>query len=143
MENNSIINAVKRVERAGSENSKVTEKLKVACIELGKFIEKQVPNDVKLPRDYIVRTFDSTYYLGKIDHDAKQEDVDWINGEPYAPARLITNKYNPPTRKICLEFAKDISEGLLDEIAEFLEDRIKKEEEAINIVENVIIKEGE
>jgi len=127
---NSIINALKRLERAGDENSRVTEKLKASCVELGEFIEKQVPHDVTLPRDYIVKTHRGSYYFGKINPDqsfAYDDEIYTIN---------ITVE---PTRAICLEFAKDISEGLLDEIAEFLEKRIKKEEQAIKIIEEKLV----
>jgi len=126
--NNEIINAVKRLERAGSENSRATQKLKDACKQLGEFIEKQVPHNVRLPRNYIVKETSNSYYLVKIKNAfAYGEEVEYFGN-------TITDPYKEPSRLLCLQFAKDIAEGLLDEIAEFLEKRKEESEEAEKIL---------
>jgi hypothetical protein len=120
------IDALKRLERAGSENSKATAKLHEAASELAGRIIKAVPANVTLPRDYrVVKVKSNVGEESFLVHGQADElDYDhWIDG---------TGKYlhgdchcdiPPQTREGSLQFAKDIAEGLLDEIAEFLDQR--------------------
>ena len=117
---------MKRLERAGSENSRATQKLKDACKQLGEFIEQQVPHNVRLPRNYIVKGISNSYYLVKI------KNIIFYDEEIECFDDAITDQ--EPSRLLCLQFAKDIAEGLLDEVAEFLEKRKEESEEAEKIL---------
>ena len=110
---NSVINALKRLERAGSEHSKTTQKLIEAAGGLAEHIGTtlagtQGGSDI-LPRGYIIQAGSlarreawGVYYLG---HDQA-------------------------TRESALHFAHDIATGWLDELAEWVEAQGKENTEA-------------
>lgn len=136
-ENNSIINALKRLERVGDENSRVTQKLKEACFILAKQISENVPSRVGLPRGYFVETYTTNtspsdtfdYQLLKryFDDDSKRLEIDYKT--------IIDFEDETTSRTACLEFAADIADGLLTEIADWLEARKAESEKAITVVE--------
>ncbi len=117
-----IINAIKRLERAGDENSKATKKLHDAVTRVCEdLIETTCPPHVLLPRGYMVQTNQSgAYYLTRDNgkNEMYPEFVEW---------QQIDRHH---TREGSLQFAKDVAEGLLDEIAEFLEKRKDESETA-------------
>jgi hypothetical protein len=147
MENtdNSIINSLKRLERVGSESSKATEKLKDACIEMADYITSlsgiadrvaDIPDGlIELPRGYAVgwpgcdRRSDVYLYSAPnsnhygLRHAISSRDAD-LRGT------LGLDRY------IALKFAADIASGLLDEIADWLESRTKKDNEASEQIKN-------
>jgi hypothetical protein len=136
-----IINAVKRLERAGDENSKATKKLHQAAATIAELIEKTVPVGIKLPRGYkVIRVrsnIGSDVFLGHDFRDNMYTDwpETWIDGI----GRYLHNDFNcnipAQTRAGSLKFAKDIAEGLLDEIAEFLEQRKAEADQATIVLE--------
>lgn len=152
--NNSVINALKRLERIGDESSRVTEKLKQACTQVAEKILKSVPfseTDIKnLPRGYSIHVIEvEEQYSGSAPFSSYYEylikdDIYWINNSDY----WVKPKYNNQmrlnkafnvemqTRVGCLEFAADISNGLLNEIADWLEERKTESEKAITVIEN-------
>jgi hypothetical protein len=138
---NSIINSLKRLERVGGESSRVTQKLFESCIKIGDFICKQVPSNVELPRGYekVIRHHEFGWEILKLNDVSEYERGGNIN----VTSQYINGDFNywinGITRKLALIFAKDISEGLLDEISEFLEKRKKESEKAIEILENAKI----
>lgn len=138
---NDVINAVKRLERAGSENSRATKKLHEAVRTVADFICDQVPRGVTLPRGYFTQRVHSniggetflylgTLYLGTGEDEAV--GIDTTGG-------YLHGDFNCPmpgqTRAGSLQFAKDVAEGLLDEIAVWLEQRASESDSATKTLE--------
>lgn len=150
---NSIIDAVKRLQKSGGENSRMTEKLKDAANRVAYLIIDECPPYINLPRGYsVVKCMDINGYMMINPSDTWQwclripvffDDYSertyyilgpTINGsDPFKDIR-----YTPADRTACFHFSKDISEGLMDEISEFLENRAKKTEQAIEQLEKVL-----
>ena len=148
-----IISAVKRLERAGDENSKATKKLHEAAYNVAQLIIKIVPLGVKLPRGYKVRHIKSnvgsadflTYWQPTPSDKAYSERPDlegetmWIDGQ----GSYLHGDFNAwipnQTRAGSLKFAKDVAEGLLEEIAEFLEKRKAESEEATSALAVAVV----
>jgi hypothetical protein len=125
----SIIDSLKRLERASSENSRATEKLRSAASDVAKAIEAISHDfrDVPLPRGYVVETYQAAPYL----MSREQNDNDYCLVR-YA----FYGRYGEdPTRAAILEFAADIADGWLDELAEFLESRQVESNKAAEILE--------
>ncbi len=135
---NSIINAVKRLERAGSEHSRTTQKLFEAARQVAKLIKEMVPVGVKLPRGYYVQLVSSNIGSSRFlcrdfsvenDHANGVAFVDGIGGYLHRDFRCWVPGQD---RTTVLKFAEDVADGLLDEIAEWLEVRTVEMEEAAN-----------
>lgn len=137
-----VIDALKRLERAGDENSRSTEKLIAAAITLADAIESKCPAYVELPRGYeVVRlgTQDSGYsrYLAKMCTPHHE-----VGNAVFGVASNETDGYDyfaPASRIDALTLAKDIAEGWLVELAEFLEARAKENEAAARKIESAKI----
>jgi hypothetical protein len=125
----SIIDSLKRLERAGSENSRATEKLRSAASDVAAAIEAISHDfrDVPLPRGYVVETYQGAPYL----MSREQNDDDYYSVR-YA---FFGRRGEDPTRAAILEFAADIADGWLDELAEFLESRQVESNKAAEILE--------
>ena len=150
---NSIIDAVKRLQKSGEENSRMTEKLKESADQVARLIIDQCPPELDLPRSYRVvqcKYWNSYMHIDPddcwewclrtpvfFDQDGERTyyvlDVETRGSDPNS-----FKSYTPANRKACFHFCKDISEGLLDEISEFLENRTKKAEQAIEQLEKVL-----
>jgi len=137
---NSIINALKRLERAGSENSRATQKLYDAAIEVACFIEKNVPAGVDLPRGYKVKEVRSNigtalFLVKETDFEFEYIDGlgDYLHGDYNC---LIPGQ----KRATILKFAEDVATGLLNEISEFLHARAKKSLEGAEKLTNALKK---
>ena len=137
-----LISAVKRLERAGDENSKATKKLHEAAKTVAYLIEAQAPVGVKLPHGYSVERVKSNVGSDEfltVPHDKVNEfgerEYFWIDG----CGRYLHGDFHAQvpgqTRAGSLKFAKDVAEGLLDEIAEFLEKRKEESESAATVLE--------
>lgn len=119
-----VVNAVNRLTRAGSEDSRATAKLHEAANAVALLIEQECPVGVALPRGYMVRRVRSNVgsetYLTWGDARYDGDEV-WIDGT----GRYLHGDFNAAipdqTRAGSLMFAKDIADGLLDEIAALLE----------------------
>lgn len=91
--------------------------------------------EVRLPRGYVARTRSSEPYLAKY----ARESSDSISAEA-EPAFVLTRKdsivarMEPGARKLSyaqvLEFKRDLDEGLIEEIATFIENCNAREDEA-------------
>lgn len=113
---NSVINALKRLDRAGSEHSKTTQKLIEAADRLAEHIEAALgdvvgPEAAELPR---------YYFIGR---DALRL------GDAYAEKYWLRHGYM--TRQFALHFAHDIATGWLDELAEWVEKQDEGNAEAV------------
>lgn len=132
------IAALKRLERAGSENSRVTEKLHEAANEIASQIEPNVPVNVTLPRRYMVREIRSNVGSEKFLIRASDGDEEiWIDGTGNYLHGDFHCEIPAQTREGSLLFAKDIAEGLLDEIAQFIEERTAESDAARRQLETV------
>lgn len=132
----SVIDSLKRLERAGSESSRATEKLRLAARDVAEAIEA-ISMDflgVVLPRGYVVEMREGSVYL----MSREQDDND------YCPTRYAFYSYSrtPPTRTAILEFASDIADGWLDELATFLEARQAESIKAAEILEAAKVAEA-
>ena len=117
-----IIDSLKRLERAGAENSRMTQKLREAAKELASVVEDMaVAGDfvnADLPRGYVVEGGNQVYLMSR----AQGED-DYA-GYPIRYAFYCGDRRERPTRAAVLQFAADVAEGWLDELAEFVEKRL-------------------
>ncbi len=122
----SIIDSLKRLERAGSEHSRATEKLHTAARDVARLVKELVPVGVILPRGYEVRRIHSN-----VGSDlflvAGGYWVDGCGGYLHGDFRC---PIPPQTREASLRFAEDIATGWLDELAEWLEQRAAEDEAA-------------
>ena len=136
MENNmNTIDALKRLERAGNENSKATKKLHEAAEEMALVILKKVPADVTLPRDYrkvrVTSNVGEEYFLVLYRGDIEY----WIDGTGSFLHGDFHAEIPAQTREGSLTFAHDIATGLVDEIAELLEERSREAGQASDLLE--------
>lgn len=138
----SIIDSLKRLERSGQENSRATKKLKESANELADFIIESAPCKVVLPMGYKV---DKVVYHDHYKMQDPRDGWDYCLMTPYkfdnqfacgydvlGVKRDGTTTYGTylriASRETVLKFAKDISDGLLDKIADFL-DKLKTQAE--------------
>src|SRR5262245_30430730 len=137
-----VINSVARLERAGAENSRATKKLHDAASQVADFICGRVPINVKLPRGYKVVRVKSN--VGSADFLVRESgDTDefgylvrqWIDGTGSFLHGDFHAEVPAQTRAGSLQFAKDVAEGLLDEIAAFLEKRAAESDAAASTLE--------
>jgi hypothetical protein len=128
-----IIDSLKRLERAGSENSRATQKLREAAMDLAATIEQMAVQgdfvNVPLPRDYIVEGGNQTYLM------SRSQGVDDYAGYPIRYAFYCGERRERPTRAAILEFSADIASGWLDELAEFIESRQAQSDAAAEVLE--------
>lgn len=143
-----IISAVKRLERAGSENSRTTQKLFEAARQVAELIKDMVPAGARLPRGYYVKKVHSnvgscsflcrdfpgdypgevkTHYIDGIGEYLHRDIHCWIPGQD---------------RNTVLKFAEDVATGLLDEIAEWLEKRNTEAQKLAETLKKATEKEG-
>lgn len=121
------VTALKRLERAGSENSRATKKLHEAVVVVAEFIEVNCPNYVLLPRRYMVNDSErGYYYLAK--------DVGPADSPHFIGQRKWVKIDMEKTREKSIMFAKDIAEGLIDEIADLLEARASESLQAAAVL---------
>lgn len=109
-----VIDSLKRLERAGSESSRATEKLNTAAATLATHLAELLPERELLPRGYVVRL------AGDIRILASNASSSWDN-EDYEDERWLNG--NERRRDWSLAFAADIADGLLDDLAGWLEVR--------------------
>lgn len=144
-DNMNIIDALKRLERAGDENSRVTEKLKAATVILAEKIQENIETWDKLPKGYQLLPGSGEYnrYLiknlsekdGKVTYFNETQCEDPYFIDYHKDTFLWISRSGKLTRKGALEFAKDISEGLLDEISAHIKEAAKKAEKAAEVLE--------
>jgi len=137
---NGIINSLKRLERAGNENSRATQKLFKAANDVAAFIEEAVPFECELPRGYRIEKVRSN--VGSASFLVKEGEfgcdyIDGIGGYLHGDFHCWIPEQK---RSAILQFAEDIATGLLDEIAEFLEKRADKSLSAAEVLTDAIKK---
>jgi hypothetical protein len=134
-----IIDSLKRLERAGSENSKTTQKLIAAAHELSNLIVEQfaVIGSEGVP---VVSLYSKTVYDDN-EERFRQVGPDFRYG--ISRGRLYNSgRPNSPfvdeTRDDALAFSKDIADGLLDHIIEALEKRAGENAEGLATIEGAV-----
>jgi len=149
---NSIINSLKRLERVGSESSRSTEKLKKSCVEVAKAIRK----NAEIVYDTSGTTFSTTFsdcnyswfYLtcrknkgdnlilieteeeNYLSYEDDFQKSDYFEG-PGNRKEFEIDCIDNITRERALRFAADISNGLLDEVADEMEEFSNKSKESL------------
>ena len=143
---NKLLAAAKRLEKAGKDDSQATARVHKASAWVASWIEDHVPAGLELPRGYRLRMVRSNMGLAKFltlpfVMQTKFQPVDceyWIDG---VGGYLHGDYYcgiPGQTREGSLQFAKDVGEGLVEEISQFLENRAKQSDEAAEILEKSI-----
>ena len=132
--NEKTIEAIERLTAAAEKDAKVTATLRRAACRVAAMVEERAPAGVWLPWDYeivdaaIEGGFRSKFLVKH--HEREGEffvDSDDKDNPSWIPAQ---------TREGVMEFAQDIKDGWLDELAEFLENRAQKAQAALSIVDD-------
>jgi hypothetical protein len=138
----SLLDSLNRLQRAGDEGSKATAKLHEAASDVARKIREIAPEGVRLPRGYMVlrvrSNISSTTRLVKETGEKDQwgeSQLLWIDGDGTYLHGDFNAEIPAQTRAGSLAFAKDIAEGLLDEIAAFLEAEAAKDVAATSALE--------
>ncbi len=129
----SIIDSLKRVERAGDENSRATQKMFDAVHAVADLIADDITK-FTWSRTFTIAGRTRTYAVVSGRYLAIQEQDDYSGNEHF-----VTDRNWDRTQ--ALAFAADIADGLLDQIAEWLETRSEnslKAEAALRAVVPVI-----
>jgi hypothetical protein len=115
---NDVINAVKRLERIGDENSQQVTKLKTAVIQVAQAVCDAIPTEepLKLPGGFRVEF-----------HDGKKVLVmermvgDWFILNVGQPGQLM--------RRAALDFAREVADGIITRIADAVCDEFSFDKE--------------
>jgi hypothetical protein len=146
---NDVVNALKRLERAGSESSRATEKLMGAAVDVAVAIEKACPAELvgqDLADGYIVTRVRSSvgsdlFLVRGPEEDGYGDSPEWIDGN----GSYLHGDFNAwipdSTRAGVLQFAQDIASGLLDRIAERFEQAAAKDAALTATLENAQLPE--
>jgi hypothetical protein len=143
---NKLLAAAKRLEKAGKENSQATARMHQATAWVANWIEDHVPAGLELPRGYRLRMVQSNRGWAKFltlpfVMQTKSEPIDceyWIDGVGGYLHGDVRCGIPGQTREGSLQFAKDVGEGLVEEISQFLEDRAKLSDQASAILEKSV-----
>jgi hypothetical protein len=109
----SVVDALKRLERAGDEHSRATEKLRQAAYALSEHLRPLVPQREELPRGY---QYHYDVLCSQVDCEVWREVCE--------------------DRETALAFARNIATGWLDDLATWLEKRAAEDETATRRLEN-------
>ena len=139
---NSVINALKRLERAGAESSITTLKLREAVRDLAAAIATDLDSIAHdcpegqyawtLPRGYTLEPLRNGALLCA-PTDGGTDRAELLNSTPIVV---------PPSRTAALQFAHDIATGWLDELAQWVEDRTEDAGEAADVLTAELVKRG-
>ena len=145
----SIIDSLKRVERAGDANSRATEKMFSAVHQVADMIaDKLAPFEWKerfhLPNRkgtsagvwYSVERREGSRYLCREGEPESDQDAYYMTDEFLIQDRIWN-------RLTALAFARDVADGLLDAIAEWLEKRAAENDAASETLEKATAKLSE
>lgn len=149
---NSIINAVKRLERLGSEHSKVTEKLVKSCNRVAEFLMDNVPQWVSFGPEYrFIKPEVPAYKIWEGDFDEERDtykapkySVRWhdpensnlYDGTVLKMGEVTIFSGRDWSRNQALEFAADVANGLLNNASDAIEKEIKRLNAAAGEIES-------
>ena len=127
------IEAIQRLTAAAQKDARITDSLRRAACRVAAMVEERAPSGVSLPWDYDVvdcaigggfrAKFLVKHYEGK---DEFFVDSDDESNPSWIPAQ---------TRAGVMEFAQDLRDGWLDELAEFLERRAQRAADALSVLD--------
>jgi hypothetical protein len=122
-----LSDAIARLERAGSEHSRMTEKLRQAAIDTAEFIVKAVGREADdLPRSYTIQRNGSGgryLFLHKDGHmNAISAPFAYVNDY----GQITNDRNDGVDRNLAMIFAQDVATGLLDEVAIYLEKQAER-----------------
>jgi hypothetical protein len=132
MTESNVVTALNRLQRAGSENSRATAKLREAAVVVADVILQTAPRDVELPRGYVAtRQYSNVGSFLQFRNAAGEtlNSESKIPGEHYLHGDFNRTWVNVD-REGLQQFAADIADGLLDEIAAFIEAQTAQAETA-------------
>jgi hypothetical protein len=134
---NSIINAVKRLERVGSEHSKATEKLFAACTEVAGFLLEHVGEDIPFGmRSARISGPAATHPYRVVYHEPEEfTDYQGYQLEYFGKVIARTGRPQEWDRRTALGFAADLANGLLDEAIAAVEKETERVNAATQIAE--------
>ena len=124
-----VTEALEKLVSAAEKDARVTDSLRRAACRVAAMVEERAPAGVWLPWDYeVVDTAIEGGFRSKFlvkHHEREGEfyvDSDDKDNPSWIPAQ---------TREGVMEFAQDLRDGWLDELAEFLEKRAQKAQVAL------------
>ena len=128
-----IMNSLKRLERAGSEHSKAAEKLKQATVDVAGTIAR-ILHETGITADglggvQLPGRIGYTWFEGPVLEMYSEDSVETLSAEP--------------SRAACLAFAEALAGGWLDELAGWLEQQTDKDEAAREHIEQAAAKLAE
>jgi hypothetical protein len=128
MENTNVINSLKRLERAGSEQSRTTEKLLDAAHILSQHVVEHLPHDVQLGANVYGDEMVERLLPRDIAIDRQRQLAYWDH---------MIDRYVAvdSSREMALHFAHDIADGWLNELAAWLEERAAEDAAATQTIE--------
>lgn len=131
-----VISSLKRLERAGSENSKATEKLIAAAGAVAYTIAEMIPAACFGADDFSANCYsDNCFVLARANTlDLIVDAENWRTGVRKVYLGQMDHTVDAD-RDHALQFAAQIAEGLLDELAECLEAMGQASEKATEMLE--------
>jgi hypothetical protein len=132
-----VIDSLKRLERVGSEESKTTQKLIQAAAQLSFLIASQFSSigtrKVTVAQVPTFSTKDGLRQFRNVKYTVSEDKRQLQKTDQYRLYR--DGEYVADNREVALEFARDISKGLLDPITAALEKRQTEDTKAIAAIE--------
>lgn len=128
---NSIINSLKRLERVGSETSRVTQKLKKATEKVARELLKGIHNTGVEVNDFYIHIAQALYYTGSTllwDYDGNMHNISCWDYNLIPDDRDVS-------RNVALDFSKAISNGLLEDVSKWVEVKKNESEQALRDIE--------
>lgn len=136
-----VISALKRLQRAGSEESRASQKLREAASVVATRIEVTLLPALQATR----RSYPEERVLGIPGTDytvvyRRDADTEWAElrldyATLYEPGYALADPYSPAPHEVALRFARDVAEGLLDKVAALLETLAAESDAATSTLE--------
>ena len=125
--------ALEKLTAAAQKDARITDSVRRAACRVAAMVEERAPAGVWLPWDYeVVDTAIEGGFRAKFlvkHHEGNNEffvDSDDKDNPSWIPAQ---------TREGVMEFAQDLADGWLDELAEFLERRAQRAQDALSVLD--------
>lgn len=127
-----LITALQNLEKASLEQKITRKRLEEAAFVVADYIAEKVGFPAKLPRGYELERCGMGayhYLLLKKNGVYIAKEGTFLHGIYYCPR---------PPKDVLLQFAQDIANGLIDEIAKWLEARATETHSAANILQKTV-----
>jgi len=117
-----VLKAIEQLVKASRRQRAATETLRDEAATVAAFLEEHVPPGIPLPRGYEV-----------VEKVGGRRLLRWEGKEGAAYFNPAGTVFPDPFREALLQFARDISSGLLEEIAAVLERTAQEDEKAASV----------